>query len=350
MPTRRRGSRRSAGGIQLFSISAILVFAALSAVMLAVHPVGEPTDVAGVDATPVTTVAPAEPAAPATPLAPTADGNPPVPVAIPVPAMPVPASPEAPAPRKPAPAPPASTVPVRPAPPAATGSRGTLVFVIDDAGHNTWQLEPFLAIPGPLTIAVLPGLPHTRAAAAMAAEAGVEVLLHQPMEALNDLDPGPGAIMTGMSDAEIRMLLRGNLEQVPGAVGVNNHMGSKATEDARIMSVVLEETNRAGLYYLDSLTVGDSVIHSVASLMGIRTWERTVFLDNSPDKATIIKFVTEGTRIAEKRGYAIMIGHVWSADLAQTLTELYPQLVEQGFSLSTISRLMADSGDEDSGD
>ncbi|HOZ71953.1 MAG TPA: divergent polysaccharide deacetylase family protein [Spirochaetales bacterium] len=231
----------------------------------------------------------------------------------------------------------------RPAP----RSRGVLVFVIDDAGHNRWQLEPFLKLPGPITIAVLPGLPHTANAASMVKAAGKELILHQPMEALGGLDPGPGAIRADMDDGTIRDIIRGNLAQVPGARGVNNHMGSKATSDVRVMSTVLDETSANGLYFLDSLTTGDSVVHSVASLMRQSAWERSVFLDNTPDKASILNYIAEGTKIAEKRGYAVMIGHVWSSELAQTLADLYPQLLEQGFSLSTISRIMMDDDDDD---
>jgi hypothetical protein len=154
-----------------------------------------------------------------------------------------------------------------------------------------------------------------------------------------------------MDDDIIRQTLRQNLAQVAGAAGMNNHMGSKATSDSRVMSTILDETAAAGIYFLDSLTVGDSVVHSVASLMRQSTWERTVFLDNTPDKASIMHYIAEGTKTAEKRGYAIMIGHVWSAQLAQTLADLYPSLVEQGFSLSTISRIMMDADDDDdSGD
>jgi len=226
-------------------------------------------------------------------------------------------------------------------------SRGTLIFVLDDAGHNTWQLEPFLRLPGPVTIAVLPGLPHYAEAAAMVKAAGKELILHQPMEATEDLDPGPAAIRADMDEATIRAIIRENLSSLPGALGMNNHMGSKATSDIRVMTAVLDEIRQAGIYFLDSLTIGDSVVHSVASLMRQTTWERSVFLDNTPDKASILHYIAEGTKVAEKRGYAIMIGHVWSAELAQTLTELYPQLVEQGFSLSTISKVMMDKDEDD---
>lgn len=228
--------------------------------------------------------------------------------------------------------------------------RGRLVFVIDDAGHNLRQLEPFLAFPGPLTIAVLPGLPYSAQAAGLVRQAGKELILHQPMEALNGLDPGPQALYRSMAEDEIRAAVRRNLRELGGAVGMNNHMGSLATQDPRLMGIVLDEARRAGIFFLDSVTIGDTVVRTVASLMDYTAWERNVFLDNSTDRESILRQIDEGLRIADKRGYAVMIGHVWSAELAQTLTELYPSLVAQGFSLSTISRVMMDGFDDDTGD
>ncbi|MBU0935502.1 MAG: divergent polysaccharide deacetylase family protein [Spirochaetes bacterium] len=231
--------------------------------------------------------------------------------------------------------------------PADTAPR--LIIVLDDAGHNLWQLEPFLALPFPLTIAVLPGLPYTAKAAELIKAAGKEVLLHQPMEALNGLDPGPGSISSSMDEQQIRQILRANMAQVPSAVGMNNHMGSLATSDPFVMNIVLDEAKRAGWYFLDSLTIGTSVAAELAAAKKTDIWERTVFLDNSPDRDYIVNKMNEGSRVAEKHGYAIMIGHVWTAELAQTLSELYPQLIEQGFSLSTIARMLMEKDDADSG-
>ncbi|MDA8426670.1 MAG: divergent polysaccharide deacetylase family protein, partial [Treponema sp.] len=131
-----------------------------------------------------------------------------------------------------------------------------------------------------------------------------------------------------------------------------NHMGSAATADLGLMEEVTAVAKARGIYYLDSLTVSDSAVPIAARREGIRYWERSVFLDNSTDRVSIVRAVEDGKRLAAKNGSAIMIGHVWSADLAQTLMDLYPQLVEEGFSLSTISRFMlseAAADDESSG-
>ena len=128
---------------------------------------------------------------------------------------------------------------------------------------------------------------------------------------------------------------------------MNNHMGSAATADLGIMEAVTEVAKRRGIYYLDSLTTSGTAVSVAAAREGIHYWERDVFLDNAPDRASIIRAVEDGKKHASRDRPAVMIGHVWSAELAQTLTDLYPQLVAEGFSLSTISRFMVEEAAED---
>ena len=223
-----------------------------------------------------------------------------------------------------------------------------LVFIIiDDAGYSMKQLEAFLALPFPLTVAVLPGLPNSEDAALAVRAAGKELILHQPMQALGHQNPGPGALLLGMSSAEVQSIVASNLQTVPGALGMNNHMGSAATSDLRIMEAVTEVAKRRGIYYLNSLTTSGTAVSVAAHREGIHYWERDVFLDNAPDRASIIRAVEEGKKHASRHRPAVMIGHVWSAELAQALTDLYPQLVADGFSLSTISRFMVEEAAED---
>ncbi|HTX74303.1 MAG TPA: divergent polysaccharide deacetylase family protein [Rectinemataceae bacterium] len=227
-----------------------------------------------------------------------------------------------------------------------------LIFVIDDAGNNYSQLEPFLKLPFPLTVAVLPDLPFSTRDAEAVRAAGKELILHQPMQPLGTQNPGPGELKIGMDASEVERTIENNLRTVPGAVGMNNHMGSAATSNLELMEKVASVAKAKGIYYLDSLTVSGSAVPEAAQREGIRYWERSVFLDNSSDKASIVRAVEDGKRRAAKNGSAVMIGHVWSADLAQTLMDLYPQLVAEGFSLSTISRFMlseAASDDESTG-
>jgi polysaccharide deacetylase 2 family uncharacterized protein YibQ len=219
--------------------------------------------------------------------------------------------------------------------------------MIDDAGNNLRELEPFLRFPGPLTIAVLPGLPHSAEAARLIRAAGKEVFLHQPMEALGGQNPGPGAIYSGMSPEEVRAVVSRNLDEIGPVAGLNNHQGSKITMDEGIMETVLSLCRERGIYFLDSRTIADTAAPRVARRLGIQIEERDVFLDNIQEKAAMIRSVQTGLEQAEARGTAVMIGHTWSAELAATLEELYPDLRAQGYSLSTISRLLLGIEEDD---
>jgi polysaccharide deacetylase 2 family uncharacterized protein YibQ len=252
----------------------------------------------------------------------------------------VPAPPRATA-QEPEPAP--LAVPPRLPKPQGEGQGATLIIVIDDVGYNLSQLKPFLNLPFPLTIAILPEVDHTRQAAERSKAAGKEVILHQPMQALGGANPGPGFIKPGMSAEEIETIVSKNLDSLPEAMGMNNHMGSAMTRDAEGMRIVLDLVKRRGIYYLDSLTAPDTATAALSRELSMPYWERDVFLDNSGDRQSILKAIEDGKKTASSKGAAVLIGHVWSAELAQTLADIYPQLVEQGYSLSTISRFMIET-------
>ena len=227
----------------------------------------------------------------------------------------------------------AAVTPRPPRPPVE--NIGTLVFVIDDAGNNLRELEPFLQVPGPLTIAVLPGLPHSAEAARRIRAAGKEVILHQPMEAIGAQDPGPGAIYTGMSGEEVRAILARNVAEIGPVTGINNHQGSKVTMDREIMETVLSFCRENRLYFLDSRTTADSVVPTLARQMGIKIAERNVFIDNEQNKDAMLRYISGGLIRAQRNGLAVMIGHTWSPDLAPLLTEQFPLFVEQGYTIKT---------------
>jgi polysaccharide deacetylase 2 family uncharacterized protein YibQ len=214
-------------------------------------------------------------------------------------------------------------------------NRGSLVFVIDDAGNNLRELEPFLKIPGPLTIAVLPGLPNSAEAARRIRAAGKEVILHQPMEAIGAQDPGPGAIYSGMSANEIRSILAKNVAEVGPVKGINNHQGSKITMDTEAMQTILAFCVEHNLYFLDSRTTADSVAGAVARQMKIKIAERNVFIDNEQNKDAMSRYISNGLTRAQRNGSVVMIGHVWSPDLAPLLTEQFPLFESQGYTLKT---------------
>lgn len=197
-----------------------------------------------------------------------------------------------------------------------------------------------MRFPGPLTIAVLPGLPYSAEAARRIRAAGKEVFLHQPMEALGGQDPGPGAVYAGMSAEEIRRIVNRNIDEIGPVAGMNNHQGSKITMDETAMETVLALCRERGIYFLDSRTTADTAAPEAAKRLGIKIGARDVFLDNEQEKASMVSYVQTGLERARSRGSAVMIGHTWSPELAATLTELYPDLIKQGYVLSTVSALM----------
>jgi polysaccharide deacetylase 2 family uncharacterized protein YibQ len=221
-------------------------------------------------------------------------------------------------------------------------SKGKLVFVIDDAGNNLRELEPFLRFAGPLTIAVLPGLPYSVESARRIRAAGKEVFLHQPMESLGGHNPGPGAIYAGMEEDEIRSIINRNLDELWPVSGMNNHEGSKITMDERIMAIILQICRERGILFLDSRTTAETKVPAASKLLGIPIRERDVFLDNEQDRDSIMRYLNVGLERAGQRGAAIMIGHTWSPQLAPLLEELYSQWTASGFSLSTVTGLGRD--------
>ena len=206
-------------------------------------------------------------------------------------------------------------------------------IVLDDGGHNLNHLQPFLNLDIPLTIAVLPELAYSKESALRIKNSGKTLILHQPMQAISlSTDPGPSAIMPGMSAEQIRNLLTKNLDSLGIKIGLNNHEGSLITADASAMKVVMEVCKERGMFFLDSRTNSQSVCKSVASEYGVKLYERNIFLDNTPNQADMIAMFKSGIEVAKKNGRVIMIGHVWSSkNLADVLQKMYDEYYPQGF-------------------
>jgi len=218
--------------------------------------------------------------------------------------------------------------------------QGALVFVIDDAGNNLRELDPFLSIPGPLTIAVLPGLPYSAEAARRIRAAGKEVILHQPMEALGAQNPGPGAIYSGMSKEEIWDILSRNIAEIGPVAGINNHQGSKITMDIQAMETILAFCAANNLYFLDSRTTADTMAPAAAQKLGMKIAERNIFIDNQQDRESMLGYISAGLTRAQNHGSAVMIGHTWSPELAPLLARLFPLYTEQGYIIKTVSDIL----------
>ncbi len=226
--------------------------------------------------------------------------------------------------------------------------RKQLYIVIDDVGNNIFQLKPFLRLPFKITFAILPRLPYTKEAAEMIHAAGKEYILHQPMDAVGGEKTGPGAIHIGMKEDTVAEIVKGNLKDLPYAAGMNNHMGSAGTADEKLMMYLFHFLKRQHMFFLDSRTTAQSVGRKIAEETGLPFAERSVFLDNKQEKNSIKESIESGMEISEKKGHAIMIGHVWSSELAQILLDLYPTLLEDNYTLNNLTDLfMGYKNDED---
>jgi hypothetical protein len=216
-----------------------------------------------------------------------------------------------------------------------------LALVIDDIGRRREPVEKLMALGIPVTFAVLPGQPHTRNLAATIRDAGYEVLIHMPMEPedYKAHDPGEEALLVSQSDDAIRALMRRAIAEIPQASGVNNHMGSLFTRDAKKTRVMLEEVKGAGLFFVDSLTTPKSVALPLAREMGIKSAARRVFLDNDGDAGSVKKMLGLAIKLARTKGNIIAIGHP-HPDTVEAITEMKDELARSGIELVYVSALV----------
>lgn len=226
-------------------------------------------------------------------------------------------------------------------PKAAPGAK--IAFVIDDAGQSVSNLKKYTSLPFDISVAVLPGLSHTKDCAYVVRAAKKELLLHQPMQAENlNLDPGPCAIKPDMSTFEIAQIVKTNLDELgPGVKGMNNHEGSLITGNVIKIGAVLDVAAERGIYFLDSRTTAASMARQAALERDMNIKERDVFIDDIINRDKMLEQIYRGIGIANKKGKVIMIGHVDKSAgiLPQLLSELYPYLKKNGYTVTVPSRL-----------
>ena len=185
-----------------------------------------------------------------------------------------------------------------------------VAILIDDMGYNLPINNQLLKLEAPLSFSFLPTAPHTPTLAKKAKDLGKDVLIHLPLEPVNSaIDPGPGVLRLSMDFDSMLQILRKDLDAVPGAIGVNNHMGSKFTTSKKGMELILTEIKRRGLFFVDSKTTHDSVAYVTARSMGIPAAERTVFLDHDTQKESIRREIKKMVKLSMENGCVLAIGH-----------------------------------------
>jgi polysaccharide deacetylase 2 family uncharacterized protein YibQ len=199
--------------------------------------------------------------------------------------------------------------PAEPARSAPAAREALVAVIIDDLGNSLEAARALRDLGRPVTAAILPYAEQTDETVALLAAAGVEMMLHLPLEAIVPKEDSLGRISSGMSADEARARVNGCLDRVPGCRGANNHEGSRTTEDAGLMSVILAVLKGRGLYFIDSLTISGSIAYETARRMGVPAAERKVFLDGDPSEGAIRRRLVELFRSARANGRAVGIGH-----------------------------------------
>lgn len=222
--------------------------------------------------------------------------------------------------------------------PAVSGPK--LAIILDDLGNDREAAEVVFALHYPLTISVLPFHVHSTEIAEEAQRRGLEVMLHLPMRAVANETPEARQLETGMSGEDVTRALDGMLESVPTASGVNNHEGSLATTDAKLMGELMPLLKQRDLFFVDSRTTAATVAFETAEHAGVRSGFRSVpFLDDVQDTAAIRTQLELAMRGAKEKGAAIAIGHP-HAETLRALKEVLPRAEGEGVHLVFVSELV----------
>ena len=186
-----------------------------------------------------------------------------------------------------------------------------IAIVIDDFGFSRPMAEGYEELNLPLTWAIIPFQSQSQYSMERAEAAGIPYIIHMPMGALADKkwDEKKGVIDSGMSEEAVAKILRKAMASLPGARGMNNHRGSRATSDGAVMEAVMTELASTALFFLDSRTYSKSVAYKTAREKGIPTAYCSVFLDHEPTDEFMEKQFERAVNLSSKKGWVVMIGH-----------------------------------------
>jgi len=193
----------------------------------------------------------------------------------------------------------------------STPARNRVAIIVDDMGYSLEAIDTISSLGKPVTVAIIPYSPLALETATISKKNNLEVILHLPLESINNDDRNniEGMIYSGMSDEDIIKTVEKNLAQVPFIRGVNNHMGSKVTANSRLMQIILGLLRKRNLFFIDSRTTGSSVAYDVAQSLGIPTAYRHVFLDGELNEDYIKGQLLELFEQARRNGFALGICH-----------------------------------------
>jgi len=217
----------------------------------------------------------------------------------------------------------------------------SIAIIIDDIGYSFSKARQFLELNVPITFSILPRLAKSNALAIEIRSRGHEIMLHQPMEPYNSkFDPGPGALYVGYEPDRIVSIVEENISDVPFAVGVNNHMGSRFTGCKKETNEVLKVVKERGLFFVDSLTSSNSVAYETARKLNMASARRNFFLDNYINESAIFSQLNKLKKHAQKYGQAVGIGHPFP-ETARAIGRFSKSLKDYEVSLVHVSKVIS---------
>lgn len=219
------------------------------------------------------------------------------------------------------------------------GKQPVIAIVIDDMGVNQRRTKEILSLKASLTSSFLTYSANLTKQINEAKASGHEIMAHVPMEPHKNLYPSADSLTIVMDDEDIKQDFTKMLTKFEGISGINNHMGSKFTENKQKMSDIMSILKQQNLYFLDSKTTSKSVGKAVAKEYGVAYAHRHVFLDNVNDKDYILQQLAITERIAKKNGYAVAIGHPKSQTY-EALKVWLPSLKDKNIKLVHMSNIV----------
>ncbi len=230
----------------------------------------------------------------------------------------------------------------------ATGAEcPRIAIVIDDLGFQDELDDAVMAMDYRVAVAIIPEAPAARRLARLAGRQQRDVLIHLPLAGLyhDNCQPALTCIGTHWSAERMRAHLADALDRVEGAVGINNHQGSRFTANEQAVRNLVTAIDHLGrergqaLFVLDSRTSPTTLLEHKALLAGLKANRRHVFLDHSNEPEHIQQAWFDLLALARSGGSAIAIGHP-RINTIRFLEQTLPELESTGIRLVTLSSLV----------
>ena len=217
--------------------------------------------------------------------------------------------------------------------------KGTICLVIDDFGFTkNRDVQDFFQLNENITVAIIPGAPYTKEIGMYADSLGIEAIIHMPMESHKEENTEyPVSLNEKLNAALVEERIRFAFNEIPTALGLNNHQGSKATESLQLMKDIARTLKKMDKFFLDSFTNPESRGYITMRRYGVPTQLRQVFLDHVEDYAQIKFNLDSLATLSHQMDIAVGIGHIKHVTL-EVLKKEIPRLESEGYRFIRLSQ------------